>query len=68
MDKLKLIKAKNKNKYPLDDEKERGVMQEDVDWLIEQAGQVEQMKQYIKNGIRWGYIDDREMEYKKFIE
>ena len=37
MDKLKLIKAKNKNKYPLDDEKERGVMQDDVDWLIEQV-------------------------------
>lgn len=34
----------------------------------EQQKIIDQMKQYIKNGIRWGYIDDREMEYKKFIE
>jgi hypothetical protein len=27
----------------------------------------EQMKQYIKNGIEFGYIDDREEDYKKFI-
>lgn len=25
------------------------------------------MKEYIKNGIELGYIDDREGEYKKFI-
>jgi len=27
----------------------------------------EAMKQYIRNGLEFGYIDDREGDYKKYI-
>lgn len=34
---------------------------------IELSKENEAMKKYIENGVEFGYIDDREGEYKKFF-
>lgn len=77
-DKERLINLKNGTVFESDDidflleRAELFFLLRDENTMIKQQNRElekenKSMKEYIKNGIEFGYIDDREGEYKKFI-